>query len=319
MGKLTPESGTLTVRRSLDMMPDQIRAIALDVFPEFDARERKNPDGWSFWLSETGDGGTSVRIFRALAKSPGSEIKWSISGITEQWGDSPEVLVERIRREIDLYKTEAASLADKIPDGLTREHIVDAINALDSGIEHAFGQSTGYDVLYEGRRYPPKAVIGIAAKHLIGRQLGPYDFKGGRKSRCFRILEQNHFEIVTKGDTSPYPDDVEESDIHIEGAVTQTVVNRYERDPKARAKCIRKYGSTCQVCGMDFEKTYGAIGEGFIHVHHLKQLSEIGEEYEVDPIADMVPVCPNCHAMLHKRMPPFSIDELRKMLDHDLA
>ena len=68
---------------------------------------------------------------------------------------------------------------------------------------------------------------------------------------------------------------------------------------------------------MDFENTYGAIGAGFIHVHHIKQISEIGEQYEVDPLQDLVPVCPNCHAMLHKRKPPFSVDELRAMLKKD--
>ncbi len=55
---------------------------------------------------------------------------------------------------------------------------------------------------------------------------------------------------------------------------------------------------------------YGEIGQGFIHVHHLKQLSDVGEGYEVDPVADLRPVCPNCHAMLHRNNPPLSIDEL---------
>ncbi|MGL5358740.1 MAG: HNH endonuclease [Shewanella sp.] len=205
-------------------------------------------------------------------------------------------------------------MADNIPDGITREHIISAIHELDRGVEHQFAASTGYDVLYDGRRYPPKALVGIAAGNIIGRQLGPYDFKGGLKSKCFRVLESNHFQIVTKGETNPFPEEVEISELHIEGAITQTVVNRYERDSRARAKCIKMHGPVCQVCSMDFEKKYGAIGEGFIHVHHLKQLSDIGKEYEVDPIFDLVPVCPNCHAMLHKRRPPFSVNELKKML-----
>jgi 5-methylcytosine-specific restriction protein A len=205
-------------------------------------------------------------------------------------------------------------MADQIPDGITEDHIINAIRALDRGVEHQFGDSTGYDVLYDGRRYPPKAVVGIAASNIIGKQLGPYDFKGGLKSKCFKVLESNHFEIVTKGDTSPFPEEVEASESHTEGAITQAVVNRYERDPRARAKCIKEYGPVCQVCSMNFEKKYGAIGEGFIHVHHIKQLSGIGKEYEVDPVSDLVPVCPNCHAMLHKRRPPFSVSELKKML-----
>tara|TARA_R110002072_G_scaffold247825_1_gene406957 strand:- start:2248 stop:2874 length:627 start_codon:yes stop_codon:yes gene_type:complete len=205
-------------------------------------------------------------------------------------------------------------MADQIPDGITEDHIINAIRALDRGVEHQFGDSTGYDVLYDGRRYPPKAVVGIAASNIIGKQLGPYDFKGGLKSKCFKVLESNHFEIVTKGDTSPFPEEVEASESHTEGAITQAVVNRYERDPRARAKCIKEYGPVCQVCSINFEKKYGAIGEGFIHVHHIKQLSDIGKEYEVDPVSDLVPVCPNCHAMLHKRRSPFSVSELKKML-----
>ena len=66
---------------------------------------------------------------------------------------------------------------------------------------------------------------------------------------------------------------------------------------------------------MNFEAIYGAIGRDFIHVHHLIPLSEVGDTYEVDPIEDLRPVCPNCHAMLHKRTPPYSISELSALMD----
>lgn len=102
-----------------------------------------------------------------------------------------------------------------------------------------------------------------------------------------------------------------------EGGRSRVEVNRYERNPKARRKCLDHYGSSCSVCEMDFEAEYGEIGTGFIHVHHLLELSSIGTEYEVDPIADLRPVCPNCHAMLHTRRPAYSIEELRK-IRHDI-
>lgn len=82
----------------------------------------------------------------------------------------------------------------------------------------------------------------------------------------------------------------------------------------ARDKCINHYGVTCSVCDFNFEKKYGDIGEGFIHVHHLTELSSIRSEYQIDPIEDLRPVCPNCHAMLHKRNPAYTIEELREKI-----
>jgi hypothetical protein len=100
-----------------------------------------------------------------------------------------------------------------------------------------------------------------------------------------------------------------------EGAVQGVLVNVYERDPLARKACIDHYGAGCQACDFDFGQRYGEIGEGFIHVHHRKPLSEIGAQYQVDPIKDLLPVCPNCHAMIHRTFPPLSIDELRTLLN----
>lgn len=100
-----------------------------------------------------------------------------------------------------------------------------------------------------------------------------------------------------------------------EGAKQSITVNRYERNNQARKKCIEYYGTGCYVCGFNFEEIFGEIGQGFIHVHHLTPLSEISQEYEVDPIKDLRPVCPNCHAMIHRKNPPFTIEEIKKLLN----
>lgn len=100
---------------------------------------------------------------------------------------------------------------------------------------------------------------------------------------------------------------------YVEGAVKQVVVNAYERDPKARAACLARHGRNCSVCDMNFADTYGEIGLGFIHVHHKKPLAVRGGTYKVNPIKDLTPVCPNCHAMLHSRTPPLTIQQLRKL------
>ena len=113
-----------------------------------------------------------------------------------------------------------------------------------------------------------------------------------------------------------YPEEIPSDDQRrlFEGAKKTIIVNAYERSAKARQLCIKHYGSTCIVCDFDFEKTYGEFGKGFIHVHHLTPIADIREHYEVDPIKDMRPVCPNCHAMLHRDEPPLTIEELKSLI-----
>jgi len=108
-----------------------------------------------------------------------------------------------------------------------------------------------------------------------------------------------------------YPDEISDVISVIEGAKKQITINRYERDRAARTKCIEKHGLSCAVCNFNFESSYGSRGAGFIHVHHLKPLGEIGESYKLNPVKDLRPVCPNCHAMLHRTIPAISIEELQ--------
>lgn len=100
----------------------------------------------------------------------------------------------------------------------------------------------------------------------------------------------------------------------IEGLRMSVQVSRIERNPTARRKCIKLFGTTCSVCGFDFERVYGSIGSGFIHVHHLNPLASAQGRRTVNPRSDLRPVCPNCHEMLHRRNPPFGIDEMKSML-----
>lgn len=99
-----------------------------------------------------------------------------------------------------------------------------------------------------------------------------------------------------------------------EGKVIQVFVNKYERNQKARIECIKIFGDQCYACEFNFEQTYGDIAKGFIHVHHIKPLSEIKEEYTVDPKKDLVPLCPNCHAVVHLSKPELTIAELKEKL-----
>ncbi len=110
------------------------------------------------------------------------------------------------------------------------------------------------------------------------------------------------------------PEEVPPSAALLEGAVTQIQVNSYERNPEARRQCIAAHGTSCYICGFDFERVYGAEAEGFIHVHHTIPLSEIRSEYVVDPVNDLRPLCPNCHAFIHLNGKCRSVEEVRDLI-----
>lgn len=99
-----------------------------------------------------------------------------------------------------------------------------------------------------------------------------------------------------------------------EGATSYVSVTRYERNPFARKACLEHYGYTCIICDFNFEKFYGEVGKGLIHVHHLFEISSQKSEHKIDPIIDLRPVCPNCHAIIHRKKPSYTIEEIRKMV-----
>ncbi len=93
-------------------------------------------------------------------------------------------------------------------------------------------------------------------------------------------------------------------------------VNRYERDPRARQACIAAHGYACAVCGFDFdfERVYGELGREYVVVHHVVELSTLGADYEVNPVEDLVTLCANCHAMVHRQRPALLPAQLRERL-----
>jgi hypothetical protein len=116
---------------------------------------------------------------------------------------------------------------------------------------------------------------------------------------------------IIQGAGEIYPEEIAEPEKYFEGAVRTVSVNAFERSATARVKCIATYGYLCAICGFDFEQIYGEIGAEFIHVHHLTPIAEVSASYQVDPTKDLRPVCPNCHAMLHRRTPPYTLEELK--------
>lgn len=97
-----------------------------------------------------------------------------------------------------------------------------------------------------------------------------------------------------------------------EGNRTQAVMSKYERSRINRKRCLDYFGFTCHGCGQNMAKVYGPIGNEVIHVHHIVPVSQMGGSYRLNPLTDLVPLCPNCHNVAHKTNPPKTIQELRE-------
>jgi 5-methylcytosine-specific restriction protein A len=97
----------------------------------------------------------------------------------------------------------------------------------------------------------------------------------------------------------------------LEGTPTQSLITRYERKQLNRTACIALKGTTCVVCGFDFAARYGALGVGYIEVHHTTPVSTMGPDYAIDVATELEPLCANCHAMAHREEPPVTIERLR--------
>lgn len=128
-------------------------------------------------------------------------------------------------------------------------------------------------------------------------------------------LDSDNVEDRTSRPLFVSPEELGSLEDSVEGAALQIMVNRYERDPVARERCIACHGATCAVCGFDFGDVYGPVAQGFIHVHHLQPISTQGGPHRVNPVADLRPVCANCHAVIHLRKgTPYTIEEMRAIL-----
>lgn len=116
-----------------------------------------------------------------------------------------------------------------------------------------------------------------------------------------------------KGEHPEIPEELDMTTPLYEGVIKKIAVNAYERSGAAREKCILHYGCRCAACGLILAERYGEAVQGLIHVHHVRQLAEINGEYQVDPIRDLRPVCPTCHAVIHSQTPPFR-EEITEMI-----
>ncbi|MES3008846.1 MAG: HNH endonuclease [Pseudomonadota bacterium] len=180
---------------------------------------------------------------------------------------------------------------------------------------YGFGKARTFFLRHEGKTYDSKAILGVAFKHQFGKALTATDFSGGQKTVVLKLAELGFHVVALELNerTAAFAEEVPDS--IWEGARRTITVNAFERSPYARAACIDKHGSSCAICQFNFAKEFGPELQGFIHVHHVVPLSKIGKRYKVDPEMDLLPVCPNCHAVLHyggQHRTPEQVQAMRK-------
>jgi 5-methylcytosine-specific restriction protein A len=103
--------------------------------------------------------------------------------------------------------------------------------------------------------------------------------------------------------------------LYDENKITITTTTQITRNQKAREECIKIKGCRCNICGFDFKEKYGGLGENYIEVHHITPIGSLSTsvEYEgTNPEKDLIPLCSNCHSMIHRKNPPYSPTEIKK-------
>lgn len=169
---------------------------------------------------------------------------------------------------------------------------------------------------YLQKIYEENGVDGLQNALLsLSQHIDYYEEKSGSSVKKRKDVYERYLNLIDKEpQKTVYPDEVDVEIEYSEGKTKKVLVNSYERNPVARKKCIEHFGLNCQVCDFNFKEKFGDLGKDFIHVHHKIDIATIGNEYSVNPLTDLIPVCPNCHSMLHKRKPAYSISELKAMM-----
>ncbi|MBU6994425.1 HNH endonuclease [Ferrovum myxofaciens] len=203
-----------------------------------------------------------------------------------------------------------------IPKGLHHEHFKQAATEIDRNGVPAERRSVYYDLVIEGKRYPPKYIVSLAAKFATGEEHLPADFNAVEAKKFFlgkgyEVVDRRakaEDVVVDEDDESAFPEGRESFKIH----------RQRERDGKMPRKAKEKRLAEtkkleCDICGMDFHSVYGKLGYGFIEAHHTVPVSKLNGAVKTK-LDDLALVCSNCHRMLHRGSTLLTIEELKKLV-----
>lgn len=225
----------------------------------------------------------------------------------------PQLQPSGREREFNSYHDElkAKVIFEHLVNGLTHRELDEVVLDLDKekskglqsmNILHYLGIKADYKGIFEGKEL--NEVLNI-----LMEQGAAY----GETVRLLTLL--NDADLINNINSDLEAEQVEEGH-GIEGNVKYYYGKRYERDSKNRRLAIKKHGLNCYACGFNFEKVYGKRGKDFIEVHHIKPLSTLEEAIEINPETDLVPLCANCHRMVHRRKDEvLSVEELKQIIE----
>lgn len=204
-----------------------------------------------------------------------------------------------------------------IPQGLSDQHFLQAAAQIDHDGVPPERKSVHYDLVLNGKRYPPKYVLSLATKFANGHVHPSSRFNAVEARNYF--LGRNYVVIDRRAEAEEIVVDEDEESSSPEGRERYRQHRHLERDgtipKKAKARRLADTGKLeCEVCRMDFVDMYGPMGVGFIEAHHTKPVSTLSGK-EKSKVSDLALVCSNCHRMLHKGKTLLTVKELKKTVD----
>lgn len=147
------------------------------------------------------------------------------------------------------------------------------------------------------------------------RYMGRFEYvtHNGDKPKRF-VLQSLDLDMNEDGECSRVAQELPTSE-YTEGRSRTRMQTYYERNPRLRAEALQIHGTRCSACGFDFSKTYGRHGEGYIEIHHLRPVSSYGGDTAVNPKTDLIPLCSNCHRMVHRKEEVLTLEALRSIIE----
>ncbi len=269
------------------------------------------------------------RRFDLLASRVGllkeSHVEMALPRNVANLGDFLQSVFDLARIRDQAHDLDSENRIDTYPDA---EAVFKATNA--GGGYTAKRQMTGFQLQYNdrpaggwGEKRGHWYILNPFASSVHDRHeaiLSQYGFEQQERHRWWRLrgeAEATSFcralaELTGEQIHIPLPGE-EQIEGYAEGLVETVVVNRYERDTRNRRAAIEKHGTRCFGCDLEMQEKYGKVAEGYIHIHHTEPLSQVGGP-RTPNLDELIPLCPNCHAVVHLQTPPLTVDQLRKRI-----